>query len=123
MDLVASKPGIVTAYLDSGEDGFPSEEVELQVDRNLKIIVDCSRMELIPERVRILDENGKRLMISSRTANGSTSSSELTLDGGISPVVTVSEAARELVVFHGWEEAEPVPIQLVPGTITRIELP
>ena len=123
VDLVAAKPGIITSYLYTEDKGFEGDAVELVVDRAMKVIVDGSRMETIPERVRMVDENGKELMISSQTANGSTSSTTLSLDGGISAVVTVSEAAREMVLLQGWEEAERVPIQLVPGTITRIELP
>ncbi len=121
--LVASKPGIVNEVLDPGNEGFHGNEVEIQVDRNLEIVVDCSGMTPVPDRVRIFDQSGKPLMIASRTANGSTSSIDLSLNDGVSPVVSVSEAAVEMALMAGWEETKRVPIQLSPETITRIEVP
>ncbi|QDV08273.1 Dioxygenase [Planctomycetes bacterium Poly30] len=123
VDLEVSRPGIVTATLDPGDDGFTDEELEIEIERNLDVVIDCSGMSPVPKAVRILDGTGKRLMISSRTSRGSSSSTDLQLDGGLSAVVSVSEAAAELQILKDWEVVKRVPIQLAPDTINRIEVP
>ncbi|MEM8710915.1 MAG: hypothetical protein AAGG01_08185, partial [Planctomycetota bacterium] len=123
VDLVVNRPGIVSATRSSGDEGFPDSEIEIQIDRNLDLIVDCSRLDPLPEHVRILDANGERLMISSRTSNGSSASTDLELDGGLSAVVSVSEAAAELVILERWTETNRFPIRLVADTVNRIEVP
>lgn len=123
VSLVTGKPGTIPKDFNAPDEGFPDEEVRIEVDRSLEFVVDCSAMTPVPSAVRIVDEHDKALMITSRTANGSRSSSSLNLEGGVSTVVSVSESAREMVILESWEERERVAVELVPGTITRIEVP
>ena len=108
-----------TSYTPPGGE-FDGRAVEIEVERIAHVRLDFSSANPQPDTFRMLDEAGEQLMIESRSADGRTSTSEASLIGGRSAVLSVGESAATLVLLRNDEELSRRALQLVGGTVNEL---
>lgn len=120
VNLVVGGEDLVWTTFPSPEEGFDGSPVVVEVERLVRLRLDFSGADPVPDTFSLLDADGMQLQIESRSAGGRTSSSSIPLLEGRSAVLAVSESATTLVLRKGGRELARRAVTLLPGEINEL---
>lgn len=93
------------------------DELEIIVSRRCHLQVDLGDRKDLADSFYVLDANGKRLMLIEHRGPIATMGETAAITDGLSPVKSVPEEGRIVVLQKGLVEVARLPIDLVPGEL------